>query len=177
MLYRELKQALVIRFLMYFRAGLHHLLVYLKESCVGQAVARIGLLWERAAKVEVQPLHGVRTEQMIQVLRLPQAEPHVLDAALHQRFRTGYKHVRGLFHRDVIYIGISPRKFQNETPLSAADLKVQRVVVSEHLHAVEEQLVVKRVVGVLVLILHFEHYRRAGLKALLKVLLFSHSHM
>ena len=91
-------------------------------------------------------------------------------------FSAGDEDVRGLFHRDVVNIRIAPCQLQNEAALSTAYLQVQRIVVPEHLHTVEEQVVVQRIVSVLVLVLHCEHNGGAGFKALLKMLLFSHSH-
>ena len=176
MLYRELEQALVIGFLVDFRTGLHNGLVDVKKARVGKSVARICLFRERAAEVQIQPFHAVRTEQVLQVFSLTQAETHVLYVAVHERLGTGDEDVRGLFHCDVVYIGVSPRKFQNEAALSAADFKMQRIVVAEHLHAVEEKAVVQWVVCVFVLVLHYQHNGSAGFKALLKMLLFSHSH-
>ena len=71
-------------------------------------------------------------------LRVRQAQLHLL---LHSR----HEHIRRFLHGNQVYLGILPRKFNSKAAFSAADFKVQRVVVPEDFSAVREKLLGKSV--------------------------------
>jgi len=161
---------------MYLTARYKYVLIYLKKYRVSKTVLFICFLRIRTAEIKINAFYRIFGEEFFKILRFTHKKFQVRQIFLYRKLHSADYYVSCHLHRNKINIRVTPCRFNRKAALSAAYLKMNRIIIAEYLPHIKRSLLC--FTSLLCGIIHkpAEIHVAASVKTFIKVFFSSHSH-